>query len=178
MKGVSVANLVDVATGTARPVSTAQTGDAWVHKVSDVVLTSVGQVLNWSDYLVDTMNLTGNNYSVSDVINIPDGTLLTLRIGAFGGGTDIRILHDVTKIRMSNGADFIGLGGDVITFLVYAGILWEHSRSALKTVSALPLADVAYRGQPVTVQGGVGVADEAYICLKKSDDTYDWIQFA
>jgi hypothetical protein len=42
--------------------------------------------------------------------------------------------------------------------------------------SALPTAGVSYRGQVFIVEGGAGVSDLAYICIKNTSDTYEWQQ--
>jgi hypothetical protein len=42
-------------------------------------------------------------------------------------------------------------------------------------VDSLPTAGTAYRGVIATLMGGDGVADTAYVCIKKTDDTYEWI---
>lgn len=39
-----------------------------------------------------------------------------------------------------------------------------------------PTAGVEYRGTYFLVEGGDGVADAIKICVKKSDDTYDWVE--
>jgi hypothetical protein len=47
-----------------------------------------------------------------------------------------------------------------------------------EAVAALPTASAAFRSGILTLQGGTGVADEAYVCLKKADGSYHWKQFA
>lgn len=42
------------------------------------------------------------------------------------------------------------------------------------TVTTLPTASEAYRGRMLFLANGVGVADQAYICRKKADETYEW----
>ena len=44
--------------------------------------------------------------------------------------------------------------------------------------SALPTAIAELRGCTYIVQGGAGVADAAYICLKGAADTYSWVSIA
>ncbi|MCE5286214.1 MAG: glycoside hydrolase family 55 protein [Pelosinus sp.] len=43
-------------------------------------------------------------------------------------------------------------------------------------ISALPIADATQRGRLFRVEGGNGVGDGLYICLKNSMDTYSWKQ--
>lgn len=43
-------------------------------------------------------------------------------------------------------------------------------------IGALPAAAANLRSQLRIVQGGAGVPDAGYICVKKGDDTYDWLQ--
>jgi len=40
----------------------------------------------------------------------------------------------------------------------------------------LPTASADYRGKMIRVEGGAGMADTLYLCMKKTDDTYAWIQ--
>ncbi len=42
--------------------------------------------------------------------------------------------------------------------------------------TALPSATSGLRGKVAFVHGGAGVADQLYVCRKKSDDTYEWAQ--
>jgi len=42
----------------------------------------------------------------------------------------------------------------------------------------LPTASADYRGKMIRVEGGAGVADKLYICMKTAADTYSWIQVA
>lgn len=41
--------------------------------------------------------------------------------------------------------------------------------------AALPNAAGEHRGRFFLLWGGEGVADALYICMKKADDTYDWV---
>lgn len=43
-------------------------------------------------------------------------------------------------------------------------------------VSALPTASADYRGMMIRVEGGAGVADAVYICVKNAADAYEWHQ--
>lgn len=42
----------------------------------------------------------------------------------------------------------------------------------------LPTADASYRGKMIRVEGGAGVADKLYMCMKSASDTYSWVQIA
>jgi len=42
----------------------------------------------------------------------------------------------------------------------------------------LPAASAAYRGKMLRVEGGAGVADLLYMCMKSAADTYSWVQIA
>jgi len=42
----------------------------------------------------------------------------------------------------------------------------------------LPTADSSYRGKMIRVEGGAGVADKLYMCMKSAADTYSWVQIA
>lgn len=52
---------------------------------------------------------------------------------------------------------------------------WEMISPHINT-SALPTAAVAYRGKFQLVNGGVGVADQLFVCRKQANDTYAWVQ--
>jgi len=43
---------------------------------------------------------------------------------------------------------------------------------------SLPTPSSYYRGKMIRVEGGAGVADKLYCCMKKADDTYAWVQIA
>jgi len=42
----------------------------------------------------------------------------------------------------------------------------------------LPTASADYRGKMIRVEGGMGEGDKLYVCMKKADDTYAWVQVA
>ena len=42
----------------------------------------------------------------------------------------------------------------------------------------LPTPDASYRGKMIRVEGGAGVADKLYMCMKSAADTYSWVQIA
>ena len=50
--------------------------------------------------------------------------------------------------------------------------------SGVGSGSDLPTPGVDYRGKIFTVLGGAGVADGAYVCLKKANGTYHWVKFS
>jgi len=59
--------------------------------------------------------------------------------------------------------------------------LWAVTQAGylkLGNVSSLPTASASYRGMVIRVEGGAGVADKLYICMKSATDTYSWIQIA
>jgi hypothetical protein len=143
---VAVSNTKLTNTNYSPPVSTAQQG-AWIHNVAEIALTGAAEVVDWRDTKADFWNLSGNGYSLSRVASVPDGTLLTIRSGAFGGGV-VTVLHNSSYIRMVDGANWTSsTGGESITFHAYSGILWEVARSAAYPTTYLPVA-----------KGGTGAA--------------------
>jgi hypothetical protein len=42
-------------------------------------------------------------------------------------------------------------------------------------VTALPTASVERRLQLLVLDGGTGVADIVYVCIKNASDTYEWL---
>lgn len=55
--------------------------------------------------------------------------------------------------------------------------LYRHLAKRLpyiERVPSLPTAGKAYRRKIVVVEGGAGVADVVYVCLKSAADTYSW----
>jgi len=43
---------------------------------------------------------------------------------------------------------------------------------------SLPPASSSYRGKMIRVEGGAGVTDKLYCCMKKADNSYEWVQVA
>lgn len=56
--------------------------------------------------------------------------------------------------------------------------LWLGSYLRTGKVSSLPSPSVSHRGKIVRVEGASGVADTLYCCMKKADDSYEWVQVA
>lgn len=57
----------------------------------------------------------------------------------------------------------------------WGGISAEETGSFKKEfLSELPIADETYRGEIRILQGGAGVADVVYMCIKNSSDEYEW----
>jgi len=50
--------------------------------------------------------------------------------------------------------------------------------SFLGNVASLPTPTSAYRGAMIRVEGGTGVADKLYVCMKSATGTYSWVQTA
>lgn len=126
---VTLANSRGPVSNTTLPNSSAQKGEAWIHNVAEVTLTTTSQVIDWNTVKADFWNLSGNGNSLARVQNIPDGMVLKVRSGAYGGSS-ITVEHDSSYIRTVDGADWVSFaGGDIITFYAYSGILWEVSRS-------------------------------------------------
>jgi hypothetical protein len=43
---------------------------------------------------------------------------------------------------------------------------------------SLPTPSASYRGKMIRVEGGEGVADQAFMCMKKTDESYEWVPMA
>lgn len=56
-------------------------------------------------------------------------------------------------------------------------VMWDGYSRPVQS-AALPTAIAELRGCLYVVQGGAGVADVAYICLKGAADTYSWVSIA
>lgn len=56
--------------------------------------------------------------------------------------------------------------------------LWLTQYLRVGKVSSLPTASSTHRGKLIRVEGGSGVADTLYICMKSAADTYSWVQVA
>jgi len=65
-----------------------------------------------------------------------------------------------------------------ITTMDVAGLGERLARKQdrLTPATAFPTPSAALRGVPFVLDGGPGVADVIYVCLKGSDDTYSWVQ--
>lgn len=94
-----------------------------------VNLTAVNQVIDYRTVGGNVWYLLGNNLSLAQVLEMPDGTQLTILSGA-SGGNNITIVHDAGKIRLKDGANFVmNNNSDSISFVARAGILFETSRT-------------------------------------------------
>lgn len=71
----------------------------------------------------------------------------------------------------------VGTGTDTIRAVTPQGLNQEINKCAKQTQGiSLPVASVIYRGQYYLLQGGTGVADKQYYCMKKADDSYVWLE--
>lgn len=61
-------------------------------------------------------------------------------------------------------------GNDAVT------IRTDKPSVKLASIGSLPAAASSYRGAIACVQGGTGVADQFYLCRKKADESYEWVQ--
>jgi len=52
----------------------------------------------------------------------------------------------------------------------------KHGGISTSSSQALPVASATYRGMFWFVEGGAGVEDVLYCCLKAEDDAYHWVQ--
>ncbi|QDP42877.1 hypothetical protein HWC53_gp212 [Bacillus phage vB_BmeM-Goe8] len=111
--------------------------------------------------------------------NSVSGELITVKF--HGPGTTT--ITNSGNIKLPNGVtSIIFQSGDTATFtpteLESGLMLVAHNRvtPVANKVTSLPTADVNQRGRIIRTEGGTGVADAVYICIKKADDTYDWAQ--
>lgn len=51
---------------------------------------------------------------------------------------------------------------------------WEANQMCATAVRALPTPELRVRGQQLRVEGGVGVADHLYVCVKNAADVFVW----
>jgi len=82
-----------------------------------------------------------------------------------------------------NSATALSTAGAKIVSIRNAGVEKVHVTPdggvGIGGIVALPVASVTYRGVIWVVQGGAGVDDVAYMCLKKgADESYSWKQIA
>jgi hypothetical protein len=95
------------------------------------------------------------------------------------GGVNPRMKLDWINRRIE-----LGLGGgsavDTTIGRGAANRLTMGDGDAFRTgaIAALPAADATYRGYLYRVEGGAGVADKTYQCLKSAADTYSWVEVA
>lgn len=82
-------------------------------------------------------------------------------------------------------ANFLIWGDREISFGLHptqgnAGVLLDGEDLYLKAgyVTSLPTADASYRGKKIRVEGGAGVRDRTYECMKSDSDTYSWVEIA
>lgn len=65
-------------------------------------------------------------------------------------------------------------GTDILQTQIVDKRVFMHP--AVPKVSALPTASVIYRGLLLRVEGGAGVSDNLYCCIKNAGDAYTWRQ--
>jgi len=71
----------------------------------------------------------------------------------------------------------IGIKENPFRDIIHTGFHFIGSTLA-RGLGSLPDPSVDYRGAMIRVEGGSGVADKLYCCMKKADNTYAWIQVA
>lgn len=148
---------------------------------------TINGTLNVSDDIYAT-NFYGN-INASYVQNLPNnGTVTSIAVTAPGltGGTitasgtialnttytDGRYLQAIPY--QSSAAGFTNTSTTTSTSLnisASAGII-------VATTTAVPTCAAGYRGMVWVTQGGVGVADIVYACLKNAANSYNWVQVA
>ncbi|MFH1714573.1 MAG: hypothetical protein ABH857_00035 [Elusimicrobiota bacterium] len=142
-----------------------------------------------NSYMLTTNGTVINKLQVIDAINV--GTIgnqtghrldvitnNTARISIEGGGNvGIGITNPVglfqvgigTMTVLSNGN--VGIGTTNPTEKLYV----NGNIRIIGTGTALPSASVNYRGTLYLLQGGTGVTDKLYLCMKTDTDTYVWV---
>ena len=83
-----------------------------------------------------------------------DGSAYKVAIKLIGGYANIPRAGDITMLDDK----FIQIGKD--------------------SDGTLPTPSADYRGKMIRVEGGAGVADKLYMCMKSAADTYSWVQIA
>ncbi len=125
--------------------------------------------------LGDALQLLVEGGRISNNAIAPTGTTQAISfVNYFGANTayneeinNFRVTSGVTGFGMRAGSS-TGLSRTIVTDT--GALLWH----AYGNGGALPAADVIWRGTVRMVQGGAGVADGLYICVKNAADVYSW----
>ena len=89
---------------------------------------------------------------------------------------------ELTQLQFAEGAAPASPSAGVVK--IYAktdGLLYSKDSAGTEIClgkaggSAPPAAGAEYRGMVFNLEGGTGVADILKVCMKKADDTYDWL---
>ena len=113
-----------------------------------------------------SLNIGGNKWrTASNYQSMSSDMLLT-----WGSSASTYLPKVLSLSRASDGVLQVGDGAANSNGAFKAGDV------SIGGSGALPTASATYRGRIWVVQGASGVADQAYVCMKKSDDTYAWQQ--
>lgn len=113
--------------------------------------------------------------NMSDVSNqIFDSFLIRLTASYWNGssGTDrkFELVHEMLSTTPSSRLDF-KLDGTTVAEV------WDDGSVRLNTNGGTkPTAAAAHRGKLFVEQGGAGVTDRYFVCLKSAADTYSWVE--
>lgn len=135
-----------------------------------VVLTSTNQTIDYKAIGGNKWFLSGNNYSLGRVNNIPDGTTLTIYSNG-NSATPTYLLYNSSYIRTVNFQNVTLLStNQMITFEARAGILFERSRSftpALFVQSAYNPPSITTGTQTTTTVtvSGAGLGDAVSVAF-------------
>lgn len=117
--------------------------------------------------LADVIETKTDVNTTLDLITSYYGAKIKPRVMMYGG-TPFQIVNNNDNELFSVSV-FGGTGStsDTVTNTTALG---------LKGLSSLPTASSTHRGKITMVKGGTGVADGFYVCKKKADDAYTWVQ--
>ncbi|MFK4468483.1 BppU family phage baseplate upper protein [Bacillus sp. RC252] len=123
-----------------------------------------------------------NVVRISNNIIVDTSATPTTRYGIYlaSGATNCYVLMNyinnmvtgrVQNLGTSNFITELDNNGNLVTPNIFI-----NGYLQLGKVASLPAASSIYRGYKVRVEGGSGVADKEYICMKTAADTYIWVQ--
>jgi len=121
-----------------------------------------------------------------DILKSDGSTLQNVRMAnLYASAVSASAVNMYLLCYSSNDAHFIfttWLGGYRNVALMNQDKFWLTDDNFFKVArdsdGVLPTPSAAYRGYMIRSEGAAGVADRMYMCMKKVDDSYQWVQVA
>lgn len=118
----------------------------------------------------------GSFFSAGSAYGVTSNNPLHLKGNSLdiASGVGVKLMNDRTMLTA--GAVIAGFYSDnaaatrAASIDIYGGLRLNEANLALQTCSA------TFRGRMMFVQGGTGVADGVFVCMKNNTDTYSWIE--
>jgi hypothetical protein len=134
-------------------------------------------LFSWLGYMIKAITGEANWRTIPTTTLKTAGTHISAANPHSGSAPTVHNLVDTTNHPVSGltaGHFLKATGEETYTFGPHGLTAGDVGALAKQSGSSLPAAGETYRGQFFTVEGGAGVADQVYICVKDDSDTYVW----